>query len=710
MSQLTYAKTIELDLSKARDDEFYNIAGTTIVALYRDGDVYIKLDSKTNTPINLREIPKITNADFECFYVSNSPQPGKKVILVVGSNIDIDRQVLSLEELRSVLDEMHLQTINLAQTTLDLRNLFVEGTLIVGPLPDDFIHDMFINYPEGVNGTLPRNVSDRTELSPLYYMENLPEGTVTTRYLYVGEKISVGNRVEIEKTTDAIGRITIKDDSGNEHIIIGESALPDNSDGIYIDDGGKLQIGQENNILKWDSGTLTIKSDNGLITILDSEGNPVVKLGAQALPNNENGLYTNSSYLDINGGAVIVGRSALPDGSDGIYVSDGGKLQIGDSSTNFLKWDSGTLTIKSDNGLITILDSEGNPVVKLGAQALPDESSGIYSNNVWIEAIEDPETAYIIRPNGVYRKVNDQIYAVPSFLKSGTVFFDGSSISVSVTHNLNISDYDILLFPEQYQIHDINIPTDKNLFLTIRAYPDENDPSNTIIIEGYIQEDVNSQKLCDYTVDGSAEDNLGSGTININEEVQYTTAENTYYVKIDGTSYTGTGSSGSLVFQHSYSDYGQYTVKIVTTASNITVYWGDGSSDSEDIANFDHYDYTITDKHAGEIGSISVQTNTDISWAKVEGTLYYAGTSYSFSKQHYYETAGQYTITVKINYRKSTDENVHGYVSIEWGDDKYIEFIPKSEPIKSLSGSMYDGTGGTKHPLKNTQIKYYIIK
>ena len=191
MRQLTYAKTIELDLSTARDDEYFNIAGTTIVALYRDGDVYIKLDSKSNTPLNLRQIPKIENADFQCFYVSNSAQPGKKAILLVGYNIDVDRQVLSLEELQSALNDMYDETVNLANATLELKNLFVNGTLLVGPLPDHFIHDMFINYPEGVKGELPSNVTDRTELSPLAYMENLPEGTIITRYLYAGERISV---------------------------------------------------------------------------------------------------------------------------------------------------------------------------------------------------------------------------------------------------------------------------------------------------------------------------------------------------------------------------------------------------------------------------------------------------------------------------------------------------------------------------------------
>jgi len=305
MRQLTYAKTIELDLSTARDDEYFNIAGTTIVALYRDGDVYIKLDSKSNTPLNLRQIPKIENADFQCFYVSNSAQPGKKAILLVGYNIDVDRQVLSLEELQSALNDMYDETVNLANATLELKNLFVNGTLLVGPLPDHFIHDMFINYPEGVKGELPSSVTDRTELSPLAYMENLPEGTIITRYLYAGERISVGDKVLIEKTTGNLGRITIQDTDGNDQIIIGESALPDGSDGIFINSGGKFQINQETDTyyFKWDGsdlilqGQLRVKSSEYGHSIIDFPDQDI-KLGFRSAPDADN-PYCALSYYSL---------------------------------------------------------------------------------------------------------------------------------------------------------------------------------------------------------------------------------------------------------------------------------------------------------------------------------------------------------------------------------------------------------------------------
>ena len=125
----------------------------------------------------------------------------------------------------------------------------------------------------------------------------------------------------------------------------------------------------------------------------------------------------------------------------------------------------------------------------------------------------------------------------------------------------------------------------------------------------------------------------------------------------------------------------------------------------------DHFTYTVYDEHAGAVDTYTIQTSTDINWAKVTGTLNYMSTSsYSFSKQHNYSTTGQYTITIKINYRQSIGSVYEGCVTILWGDGSYTEFIPRLDAIKSASGSVYDGTGGTKHPLKNTQIKYYIIK
>ena len=569
MRQLTYAKTIELDLSTARDDEYFNIAGTTIVALYRDGDIYIKLDSKSNTPLNLRQIPKIENADFQCFYVSNSAQPGKKAILLVGYNIDVDRQVLSLEELQSALNEMYNQTVDLAQATLKLKNLFVNGTLIVGPLQDDFIHDVFINYPEGVKGELPSGVTDRTELSPLAYMENLPEGTIITRYLYAGEKINVGNKVEIERTTGDMGKITVKDDEGNERIVIGESALPDGSDGVY-------------------------------------------------------------------------------------------------------------------------------------------------ANNVWIETIEDPETAYIIRPNGIYRKVNDKMYAVPSFISSGIVQFDGSSTTVKVTHNLNLENYDVLLFPEQYLVHDKSIPSDVNAYMTLRAYKDDDDPANAFIVEGYLQEETTSSYVGAYSLDGTEQSEIGSGTVNMGEKNTHSTNDYTYYAKVVGTIYYKDGSSKDLTLEHSYSDCKQYSIVVeIHSYYGVIVSWGDdnGTYYDENASNMDHFTYTVYDEHSGVVRTCSIQTSADINWAKVTGTIDYCdSSSSSFSLQHNYSSAGQYTITVKINYAEVGGSTKEWGVEVSWGDNTSSGYVAKGVPANSVSGSVYDGTGGTKHALKNTQIKYYIIK
>jgi hypothetical protein len=141
-------------------------------------------------------------------------------------------------------------------------------------------------------------------------------------------------------------------DSGNGVIRLGASAGPDsptsNTAGIYMDGGGAFNVvGDANNLLRLDGGSLTMKSDafdlNATSVIIDSSadsGNGVIRLGGSGGPNSPTS-NTAGIYLDGGGAFNVVGDA------NNLLRLDGGSLTM---KSNTFDLDATTLVMGSANG------------------------------------------------------------------------------------------------------------------------------------------------------------------------------------------------------------------------------------------------------------------------------------------------------------------------------------------------------------------------
>ena len=77
-------RTIELDLSVARENELIKFEGNSINPLNIEGSVEIRLNNASNSPILLERITYLQSPFYE-IYISNPAQPDKKATFVLGS-------------------------------------------------------------------------------------------------------------------------------------------------------------------------------------------------------------------------------------------------------------------------------------------------------------------------------------------------------------------------------------------------------------------------------------------------------------------------------------------------------------------------------------------------------------------------------------------------------------------------------------------------
>jgi hypothetical protein len=75
----------KIDLGEARDEEPYMIHGLEYLYVGScDGDVTIKLDSRSASPLNPSEFSKLLNVkSANWLYVTNTAQSGKELVLYV---------------------------------------------------------------------------------------------------------------------------------------------------------------------------------------------------------------------------------------------------------------------------------------------------------------------------------------------------------------------------------------------------------------------------------------------------------------------------------------------------------------------------------------------------------------------------------------------------------------------------------------------------
>jgi len=74
---------VTLDLSTARTDEPYQMEGDFIIVQSLTGSCEIKLNEKTNDPVDLTVFSTI-KSPFDRFFITNAAQSGKECILMIG--------------------------------------------------------------------------------------------------------------------------------------------------------------------------------------------------------------------------------------------------------------------------------------------------------------------------------------------------------------------------------------------------------------------------------------------------------------------------------------------------------------------------------------------------------------------------------------------------------------------------------------------------
>jgi hypothetical protein len=72
---------VELDLSKARDQEILAPLGSALYVIYCDGDAFVQLGNRRAKPLNLRKVRYLKLEEDELIYISNSAKPGGKCVL-----------------------------------------------------------------------------------------------------------------------------------------------------------------------------------------------------------------------------------------------------------------------------------------------------------------------------------------------------------------------------------------------------------------------------------------------------------------------------------------------------------------------------------------------------------------------------------------------------------------------------------------------------
>ena len=82
-------RTIELDLSIARENEVIKFEGNSITPIKLEGNLIIRLNNPSNSPIQLERITYLQSPFYE-LYITNTSQPDKKATLILGSLSQFD--------------------------------------------------------------------------------------------------------------------------------------------------------------------------------------------------------------------------------------------------------------------------------------------------------------------------------------------------------------------------------------------------------------------------------------------------------------------------------------------------------------------------------------------------------------------------------------------------------------------------------------------
>lgn len=159
--------------------------------------------------------------------------------------------------------------------------------------------------------------------------------------------------------------------------------------------------------------------------------------------------------------------------------------------------------------------------------------------------------------------------AIPSILKTGTVFFDGTQESIVVAHGIPIdkSAYEILLFPEYYQYLDYGFDyANKNYRMVMTARKPEG-----------------TQKY--FNLDFYAIELTSAGEVQHMDTEWLTSSLSTVFVG-DGMKrvsfdvyHWGLFNFHQGSYYHEYASAGDYGVKIKQSSGEIYVDWGEGSGE-----------------------------------------------------------------------------------------------------------------------------------
>lgn len=328
-----------------------------------------------------------------------------------------------------------------SSTFIIFGDAVVDGTLTVDKLVvlpgeriDEEVAEYWVDSAIGSIGTVvPEGVD---EVNPNLY-DSLPSGAAIVDTLYTGQKIYVSNKVVIQKTEEGKGLISILNDSLSPIVKLGEEALPNSSDGLYISQG-QLQIGETTgNYLLYDGNTLTVTGtiNTGSGTI---GGFTITDTYLSSSADGANGVILNKteSRLEIKNTDIIkvavgylngIGTHTADD--YGIYLGKANAVYVeGAAGEEVISHKSGDWVVKN-NANIILKDGTGAEILRVGTNST---DLGMF--------IKDPATGAVVAEyTSSHMSIAGNIFNSDGTfnLSGGNLTWDGTTLNVIGTINTN---------------------------------------------------------------------------------------------------------------------------------------------------------------------------------------------------------------------------------------------------------------------------------
>ena len=321
-----------------------------------------------------------------------------------------------------------------SSTFIIFGDAVVDGTLTVDKLVvlpgeriDEEVAEYWVDSAIGSIGTVvPEGVD---EVNPNLY-DSLPSGAAIVDTLYTGQKIYVSNKVVIQKTEEGKGLISILNDSLSPIVKLGEEALPNSSDGLYISQG-QLQIGETTgNYLLYDGNTLTVTGtiNTGSGTI---GGFTITDTYLSSSADGANGVILNKteSRLEIKNTDIIKVAVGYLNGI-GTHTADDYGIYLGRADAVYVEGEAGEEVISHESGDWVVINN-ANIILKdgTGAEIL---RVGTNSTDLGMFIKDSATGAVVAEYTSSHMSIADNIFNSDGTfnLSGGNLTWDGNTLNV----------------------------------------------------------------------------------------------------------------------------------------------------------------------------------------------------------------------------------------------------------------------------------------